>query len=554
MVFGDGTERALTVDDLPRIVADVSRSEPERVAFRTGDQLVTYGQLDALLQQLDAAMGGALGPESLVPLVLADLVPEMLGADGALDRIVADVLSDATDTLGADTPRADTPRADTFGADTAETTPAGSPETLVDAFEASVDRNPDAVALVFDDQTLTYAELDRRANRVARYLVAAGVGPDRTVALALRRSMNLVVGMYGIIKAGGAYVPLDPDHPRERLAYIIGVADPVLVLTDAETGVADVLPGTVAVRDIGAIDDEIDDARLRPTERATRLRPGNTAYVIFTSGSTGKPKGVAVSHSAVQANLAWRQRQYSLGDSDLVLQKTPFTFDVSVWEFFWPLQVGARLLIARPDGHHDPGYLAWSIRTAGVTVVHFVPSMLAVFVDAPDTRGLPSLRYVFASGEELTAATTARFAAGSDAQLHNLYGPTEAAIDVTHHRAELDGAELGSSIPIGTAVDGTELYVLGHALEPVPPNTVGELYIAGIQLAREYVRSPARTAERFVADPYAVGTRMYRTGDLVRRSDNGDLTYLGRSDFQVKLRGLRIELGEIETLLRQQYS
>ena len=435
MVFGDGTERALTVDDLPRIVADVSRSEPERVAFRTGDQLVTYGQLDALLQQLDAAMGGALGPESLVPLVLADLVPEMLGADGALDRIVADVLSDATDT--------------------AETTPAGSPETLVDAFEASVDRNPDAVALIFDDQRLTYAELDRRANRVARYLVAAGVGPDRTVALALRRSMNLVVGMYGIIKAGGAYVPLDPDHPRERLAYIIGVADPVLVLTDAETGVADVLPGTVAVRDIGAIDDEIDDARLHPTERATRLRPGNTAYVIFTSGSTGKPKGVAGSHSAVQANLAWRQRQYSLGDSDLVLQKTPFTFDVSVWEFFWPLQVGARLLIARPDGHHDPGYLAWSIRTAGVTVVHFVPSMLAVFVDAPDTRGLPSLRYVFASGEELTAATTARFAANSDAQLHNLYGPTEAAIDVTHHRAELDGAELGSSIPIGTAVDGT---------------------------------------------------------------------------------------------------
>ncbi|OLT31465.1 hypothetical protein BJF84_27210 [Rhodococcus sp. CUA-806] len=172
MVFGDGTERALTVDDLPRIVADVSRSEPERVAFRTGDQLVTYGQLDALLQQLDAAMGGALGPESLVPLVLADLVPEMLGADGALDRIVADVLSDATDTLGADTPRADT-----FGADTAETTPAGSPETLVDAFEASVDRNPDAVALVFDDQTLTYAELDRRANRVARYLVAAGADP-----------------------------------------------------------------------------------------------------------------------------------------------------------------------------------------------------------------------------------------------------------------------------------------------------------------------------------------------------------------------------------------
>lgn len=259
MVFGDGTERALTVDDLPRIVADVSRSEPERVAFRTGDQLVTYGQLDALLQQLDAAMGGALGPESLVPLVLADLVPEMLGADGALDRIVADVLSDATDT--------------------AETTPAGSPETLVDAFEASVDRNPDAVALIFDDQRLTYAELDRRANRVARYLVAAGVGPDRTVALALRRSMNLVVGMYGIIKAGGAYVPLDPDHPRERLAYIIGVADPVLVLTDAETGVADVLPGTVAVRDIGAIDDEIDDARLHPTERATRLRPDRKSVV-----------------------------------------------------------------------------------------------------------------------------------------------------------------------------------------------------------------------------------------------------------------------------------
>ncbi|WFR74523.1 amino acid adenylation domain-containing protein [Prescottella defluvii] len=271
---------------------------------------------------------------------------------------------------------------------------------------------------------------------------------------------------------------------------------------------------------------------------------------MFTSGSTGRPKGVAVGHGAIVANLRWRQSMYPMTADDVVLQKTPFTFDVSVWEFFWPLQAGARLVIAAPDGHRDPAYLARIMVDRGVTVAHFVPSMLSVFVGEPTATTVTTLRNVFASGEALPPQTAARFRDITDISttaLHNLYGPTEAAVDVTYHEAT---AADTATVPIGRAVADTDLYVLDEGLRRTPVGSEGELYLAGVQLARGYLQRPDLTADRFVADPYgAPGDRMYRTGDLVKIGASGELEYLGRTDFQVKLRGLRIELGEIESAL-----
>nr|WP_240930806.1 non-ribosomal peptide synthetase [Rhodococcus sp. B10] len=478
-------------------------------------------------------MGGVLGPESLVPLVLSALAPDSASTDGgALERAVDALLVTAADVLGLDP----APQ------------PNDRPRTLIEAFEARVALTPDRIAVEHRADALTYAELNRRATVVAQTLRAHGARADTTVGLALHRSVDLVVGMYAILKTGAAYVALDPDHPVDRLAYVLSVATPVVVLTDSR-----IAPGlqaeTLTIDDIDIdIDIDIDvDVDRDDDGMAGQASPDDLAYVLFTSGSTGRPKGVAVSHRAILANIAWRQRRYVLTEDDVVLQKTPFTFDVSVWEFFWPLQVGARLVLADPGAHGDPDHLADIVRRSSVTVVHFVPSMLAAFVDAPTTSELPTLRYVFASGEELPAATAARFRVEHAAALHNLYGPTEAAVDVTHHEVtDVDDVV----VPIGTAVDDTELYVLDAGLGRVPPDVVGELYIAGVQLARGYLSAPARTAERFVADPFRPGERMYRTGDLVRRTAGGELIYLGRTDFQVKLRGLRIELGEIEAVLQ----
>ncbi|MFE3618390.1 amino acid adenylation domain-containing protein, partial [Streptomyces anulatus] len=346
--------------------------------------------------------------------------------------------------------------------------------------------------------------------------------------MALRRSVELIVAVHAIVRAGGAYVPLDPDHPVDRLHYVLEVARPVVVVTRA-CDEPD-LNGAPVLRT-----DDIDwDAA--PGVVASAARADNTAYVIFTSG-TGRPKGVAVTHGAIVANLDWRQRRYGMTDADVVLQKTPYTFDVSVWELFWPLQIGARLVVAEPGRHGDPAYLASLIAAHRVTVTHFVPSMLAAFVGelGPEVD-LSSLRMVFASGEALPAATAARLRKLSSTALHNLYGPTEAAVDVTAHEVTaLDEV----SVPIGGPADDTGLLVLDENLDQVPVGVVGELYLSGVQLARGYVARPGLTADRFVANPYGVaGERMYRTGDLVRES-RGELEYLGRTDFQVKLRGLR---------------
>ncbi|MBF6209344.1 amino acid adenylation domain-containing protein, partial [Streptomyces gardneri] len=431
-----------------------------------------------------------------------------------------------------------------FPVEAALTSPVGdAAATLVSLFEAQVARTPDAIALTFEGTSLSYAEFASRVHRLARWLKQNGVGPESYVALGMRRSLDLLVGMYAVTVAGGAYVPLDPDHPAERIEHILDTARPVCVLTSG----AD-LDVTLA-RQVRIDELDLSGYSAEPVTDADRHRPlrtGNTAYVIFTSGSTGRPKGVAVSHAAIVNRLVWGHAQYGLAVDDVVLQKTPATFDVSVWEFFWPLQVGARLVIAKPDGHRDPAYLAQLIIEERITTAHFVPSMMSLFVVEPRAAECVGLRNVFASGEGLPAVTAQRMRELTGARLHNLYGPTEAGVEVTFH--EVDDADT-VTVPIGAPVFNTQVYVLDSRLRPVPVGVPGELYLAGAQLAYGYVTRPDLTTERFVASPFGDGARMYRTGDLVAWTEDGELEYLGRTDFQVKVRGLRIELGEIESAL-----
>ncbi|KAA0021586.1 amino acid adenylation domain-containing protein [Antrihabitans cavernicola] len=421
--------------------------------------------------------------------------------------------------------------------------------TVIDLFEAQAAATPDAVAVTFGDQSLTYVEFASRVHRLARFLVAEGVSAESLVALGMRRSIDMLVGMYAVLAAGGAYVPLDPDHPAERTEHVLETAAPVCVLTTDADGLAarvDVPVFAIDTQDLTGYSDEPIGA----AERLSASTPDNTAYVIFTSGSTGRPKGVAVRTGSVVNQLEWITAEYGIGPDDVVLQKTPTTFDVSVWELFGTLIRGGRLVIAAPDGHRDPDYLAGVIAREQVTMTSFVPSMLSVFAANVAARDVASLRTVLIAGEALTASTVAQLRAVSTASAHNLYGPTEFTVHATHYTA--DGTETGA-IPIGGAVWNARALVLDERLHPAPVGVAGELYMAGTQLARGYFGRADLTSDRFVADPFGEpGARMYRTGDLVRWDDKGNLEYLGRTDFQVKVRGLRIELGEIESVLSRQ--
>nr|WP_076853629.1 non-ribosomal peptide synthetase [Burkholderia pseudomallei] len=421
-------------------------------------------------------------------------------------------------------------------------------------FEAQVDRKPEAIALTFEGQRLSYAELNARANRLAHYLQGRGVGPDRLVALCAERGIEMVVGLLAILKAGGAYVPLDPSHPPERLRRMLDDTNPVAVLVDDigadalasfESHVAARSPRVHLSRDIAQWRACSPANPSTPRERAAR----RLAYVIYTSGSSGEPKGVMNEHRGVVNRLWWMQQTYALDERDAVLQKTPFSFDVSVWEFFWPLMSGARLVIAKPEGHKDPAYLSELIDRERVTTLHFVPSMLQAFLeDEGAARGCGSVKRVMCSGEALPPSLVKRFyRCLPDARLHNLYGPTEAAVDVTAWAC--DAEEGGASVPIGRPIANTRIYVLDGYGQPVPRGVAGELYIGGVQVARGYLNRPELTRERFVDDPFVAGGRLYKTGDLARWRTDGSLEYLGRNDFQVKIRGFRIELGEIEAQL-----
>ncbi|WP_326820140.1 non-ribosomal peptide synthetase/MFS transporter [Streptosporangium sp. NBC_01756] len=434
--------------------------------------------------------------------------------------------------------------------DTAAEPDAGA--TLHGLVEAQAARTPGAVAVTFEGRHLTYAELNERANRVAHRLSGLGVGPETLVGVYAERSAELVVALLGVLKAGAAYLPLDPEYPADRLTFMINDAAAPVVLTQEH--LRDSVPATDAViLDLDRPGEWADQPTDDPRPPVT---PGNAAYVIYTSGSTGRPKGVPNTHRGIVNRLQWMQRTYRLDDGDVVLQKTPAGFDVSVWEFFWPLLTGARLVLAKPGGHKDAAYLRTLLISESVTTAHFVPSMLAVFLadDENAAADCTALRRVICSGEELPVATAATFTAAlPHCELHNLYGPTEAAIDVTSWHCTPEGIAGAVTLPIGAPIANIRLYVLDRHGSPTPVGVPGELHIGGVGVARGYHRRPALTAERFVPDPFGAepGGRMYRTGDLARWRRDGNLEFLGRIDQQVKLRGLRIELGEIETVLRE---
>ncbi|UAA39976.1 amino acid adenylation domain-containing protein [Paraneptunicella aestuarii] len=434
--------------------------------------------------------------------------------------------------------------------------------TIYQQFEAQAAKTPQAIALVYESQSLTYKELNARANQLAHYLIAQGVQADERVALFMERSLEMVIAMLAVVKAGGAYLPIDPDFPDARIAYMLEDSGARILLTQSH------LQAKVAKIIDESIDSSKADIQMLALDEQSRIwsdlqthnpqREGitsqNLAYVIYTSGSTGNPKGVMLSHQALVNRIDWMHREYGCSAQDIILQKTPYSFDVSVWEFFWPLIKGAKLVMAKPGGHKQPDYLAEIIKAHGVTKLHFVPSMLSSVLATNALAECSSIQQVFCSGEALLPSQVQGFYQMlPHAQLHNLYGPTEAAIDVSYFDCSALVQDATATVPIGKPIQNIQLYVFDAAMRLVPPGAVGELHIGGVGLARGYLNREQLTAEKFIQNPLVAMSelpeRLYKTGDLVRQLEDGNLEYLGRMDDQVKIRGFRIELGEIEALL-----
>lgn len=400
-----------------------------------------------------------------------------------------------------------------------------APTTLGSLVADRAAATPEAIAIVDEHGRYSYAEINARANRIAHHLIAAGIGTEDKVAVLLGRSVDLVVTALGIAKAGAAYVPVDPEYPPDRIEFILDDARAALVLREVPD-VSD-RPDT----------DPTDADRVRP------LRPENLAYLIYTSGSTGLPKGVEVAHAPIAEYLTWFGDEYGIDDTDVLLQVASPSFDVSIGELFGTLGNGARLVIPRPDGLRDIGYLTDLLQREGVTAMHFVPSLLGLFLSLPGVNQWRTLRRIPIGGEPLPGELADRFHATFDALLHNFYGPTETVVNSTRYKVE--GTQGNRIVPIGSPNINTTIRLLDDALQPVPIGVIGEIYIGGTHLARGYFDRPGLTAERFVADPWTAGQRLYRTGDLARRNTAGDLEFIGRADDQVKVRGFRIELGEV---------
>jgi amino acid adenylation domain-containing protein len=418
--------------------------------------------------------------------------------------------------------------------------------SLHSLIEEQVLRTPEQVALVFENENVSYRELNERSNQLAHYLRKQGVGPNVFVGICVERSIEMVIGLLSILKAGGAYVPLDPEYPTERLGMMIEDSQTPGVLTQRK--LLDHLSG----RDTPTfcLDEDWKALASESTSNPDiAFSPSDAAYAIYTSGSTGKPKGVVNVHQGIVNRLLWMQDAYRLTSNDRVLQKTPYSFDVSVWEFFWPLMTGAQLVIARPGGHRDPRYLADALSREKITTLHFVPSMLRSFLEAVEIPKCSTVRQIFCSGEALPADLQRQFFSRMDADLYNLYGPTEAAVDVTHWTCRRDDKR--SFVPIGRPIANIEIYILDEQLRPTSAGAEGELHIGGIGLARGYLNRPELTAEKFIRNPFSndPNARLYKTGDLARFLPSGDVEYLGRLDHQVKIRGFRIELGEIEVFI-----
>jgi amino acid adenylation domain-containing protein len=440
--------------------------------------------------------------------------------------------------------------------------------TLASLFESQVERAPDAPAVVFEDRSLTYAELNSRANRLAHHLVSLGVGPEAIVAIYMERSVETVTALLGVLKAGGAYMPLDPAYPNDRLAFMLDESRPLLLVTEerllprlAEAS----LDRSFAVRDsrrcmpdsaVICIDPHQEAiARQSDTNPNPETMPDNLAYVIYTSGSTGRPKGVMISHRGICNRLLWGQEFYQLTGADRVLHAMSLSFDFASWEILTALTAGAQLVLAHPDRHQDSAYLASLIADQKVSVAGFVPSMLEALLREPGIETCHSVRKVMSGAEALSGSLQDLFHARLDAELQNTYGPTEAAIDVTFWvcKRAVESTDNRTSIPIGRPIANTQLYILDSQLQPVPIGVPGELYIGGAGLARGYLNRPDLTVEKFIPNPFSAepGSRLYKTGDLARYLSDGEIEFLGRIDHQVKIRGFRVELGEIETLLRQ---
>jgi amino acid adenylation domain-containing protein len=424
-------------------------------------------------------------------------------------------------------------------------------------FEEQVDKAPERVVLVVEYQSLTYRELNRRANQLGRHLRDLGMRTEAKVGIMTERSAEMVIGLLGILKAGGAYVPLDPADPKGRVAFILRDVGIEFLLTQAE--LADRVPGydgklITIPNGLGFVDQPGED------NLAAELSPNHLAYIIYTSGSTGLPKGAMNTNQGIGNRLLWMQDTYGLTEEDRVLQKTPYSFDVSVWELFWPLTTGSCLVMARPEGHRDPSYVVRAIVEHEITTVHFVPSMLKAFLSDPRVQECRTLRRSICSGEELSSDQPRAFFSHLDCELHNLYGPTEAAIDVTYWACRPSETQPGlkprrepQSVPIGRPIANSQVYILDGNLEPAPMGVAGELYLGGAGLAHGYVGRGDLTADKFMPNPICdePGKRIYRSGDLGRRLSDGNIEFLGRRDQQVKIRGYRLELGEIEAVLKQ---
>jgi amino acid adenylation domain-containing protein/non-ribosomal peptide synthase protein (TIGR01720 family) len=413
-------------------------------------------------------------------------------------------------------------------------------------FEAQVIQSPHAGAVVFEGRRFTYAELNERANQLARYLRDSGAGPDVAVGIYCERSVNMVIGLLAILKAGSAYLPLDPSYPKERLSFMVENARVRIVLVEDESQ-AGLDSGEARVVCLGRVSEFIE----REDKENLRAEVGeeNLAYVIYTSGSTGRPKGAMITHRGICNRLLWIQQEYPIGPNDRVLQKTPFSFDVSVWEFFWPLITGACLVVAKPDGHKDAAYLVDLITNEQITTTHFVPSMLRQTLAQENVSTCVSLKRVICSGEALPYELQEAFMSRLNAELLNLYGPTEASVEVTYWECKAHEKRV---VPIGKPIANTQIYLLDQNLHLVPSGVIGELHIAGVSLARGYINGPDLTAEKFIPNPFGrePGSRLYKTGDLARHLPDGSIEFLGRLDFQVKIRGFRIEMEEIESRLK----
>lgn len=422
--------------------------------------------------------------------------------------------------------------------------------TIYELFEEQVERSPENRAAIFEENSLTYRQLNDKANQLARVLREKGVKPNSIVGIMVERSLEMIIGIMGIVKAGGAYLPISPDNPEERISYMLKDSEAKIVLTQNRF---------IHKAHFNGLTIDLEENGLYIGEKGNLEKvnsPRDIAYVIYTSGSTGKPKGVLIEHYSLINRLNWMQKRYSIGESDTILQKTPYTFDVSVWELFWWSLQGSRVCFLKSGDEKDPGKIVDEIERNNITTMHFVPSMLNAFLEymeaGIDVKRLSSLRQVFASGEALSLQQVKRFnkllKERNNTKLFNLYGPTEATIDVSYFDCS-SGEEL-HVIPIGKPIDNTRLYVLDMKRRLQPVGVTGELYIAGDGLARGYLNRPDLTTERFVPDPFVPGERMYLTGDLARWLPDGNIEYLGRIDHQVKIRGLRIELGEIENRLQ----